>query len=108
MNKTRNLSSHVLGARLGRGSYFAVTTEYSSHDFFSRPNSAGERYMIQVRVITGEYCQGNRDLKSAPYKPGSKTDQYDSVVDNVSKPAQYCVFHDDSAYPEYIIKYKKS
>ena len=61
--------------------------------------------MIQVRVLTGDYCLGNKGLKSAPYKPQSATEQYDCVVDDLQNPQKYCVFHDDSAYPEYIIRY---
>lgn len=44
--------------------------------------------MIQVRVITGEYCLGSRELKSAPYKSGSATEQFDSVVDKIADPQQ--------------------
>ena len=94
------------GSYLGRGSYFAKSAHYSSGDRFSQPNQNGERYMIQVRVLTGDYCLGNKSLKSAPYKPQSATEQYDCVVDDLQNPQKYCVFHDDSAYPEYIIRYK--
>jgi len=62
--------------------------------------------MMMVRVVTGKYCRGNSSLKTAPYKPGSETEQYDSVVDDVSNPTMYAVYHDASAYPEYIVKYK--
>lgn len=62
--------------------------------------------MIQCRVITGEYCVGNPELRTAPFKPGSTLERYDTVVDKVDNPRVYCVFHDNSAYPEYIIKYR--
>lgn len=62
--------------------------------------------MILARVITGEFCLGTDDLLSAPYKPHSRYEVFDSVVDDVSQPTMYAVFHDASAYPEYVIKYK--
>ena len=62
--------------------------------------------MIQARVVTGDWCQGDSSLKAAPYKPGSRTEQYDSVVDNIKNPTMFIVFNDTSAYPEYIIKFK--
>lgn len=96
----------IVGARLGKGSYFAADAFYSSHDFFSKPDENGDRYMIQCRVITGEYCVGKQSMKSAPYKPGSTLEQFDTVVDDINKPRIYCAFHDNSAYPEYIIKYR--
>ena len=96
----------ALGWLLGSGCYFAVKSNYSSQDHYSPSNSKGVRYIILARVVTGEFCVGKSSLKSAPYKDGSATEQYESVVDDESKPSMYCVFNDSSAYPEYIIKYK--
>jgi len=77
----------------------STTSKYS--DGWNSPrNAAGEKHMIMVRVVTGDYCKGDNSLKTAPYKPGSKTEQYDSVVDDVSNPTKYVVYHDASAYPE--------
>lgn len=61
--------------------------------------------MIRASVVTGQYCAGNRDMKSAPYLPSSNFRQFDSVVDKVEKPTIFVVFNDASAYPEYIIEY---
>lgn len=62
--------------------------------------------MFLADVITGDFCQGNSSLVVAPIKPGgSKTDIYDSVVDNMSNPTMYVVFKDASVYPSYILKY---
>lgn len=62
--------------------------------------------MILSRVVTGEHCVGASGIKCAPYKEGLQFEQYDSVVDDANKPSMYVVFHDASAYPEYVIKYK--
>ena len=91
---------------LGAGSYFATTSQYSSKDKYSPPNESGVKYIILARVITGEYCLGNGSYKFAPYKPDSQYEQYDSVVNDPTNPSMYAVFHDASAYPEYVIKYK--
>lgn len=62
--------------------------------------------MIYTRVITGEYTLGNKSLLTAPNKPGSDTEQFDSVVNNVDNPTIFVVFHDQAALPEYVIKFK--
>jgi len=58
-----------------------------------------------ARVITGDYCQGHRGLRQAPYKPGPEHSHYDSVVDDVNNPTMYGVFNDASVWPEYIVEY---
>ena len=88
----------------GAGSYFATKSSYSSR--YAPANNQGWRYMIQTRVITGEWCQGTQQLHAAPYKTAAQTEQYDSVVDDVNNPTIYVVFNDASAYPEYIIKFQ--
>ena len=65
----------------------------------------GEKFIIQARVITGEYVKGDKSMETAPWKTTS-TAQYDSVVDNVQRPSIFVVYHDFAAYPEYIIKLK--
>lgn len=94
---------------LGAACYFATTSSYSSQDMFSPANQRGERFMFLVRVITGDYCKGDPKLKTAPYKPPTADAydrRYDSVVNEMSNPTMFAVFHDASAYPDYIIKYQ--
>ena len=57
-------------------------------------------------MITGEWCQGNQQMRAAPYKTTAQTEQFDSVVDNPNSPSIFVVFHDAAAYPEYIIKFQ--
>ena len=87
----------------GAGCYFAVKASYSAQNDFCRPNNKGEKVMILARVITGDYCLGSPDYRAAPYKNDSE--QYDSVVDNMSKPTKYVVFADSAPLAEYIIKF---
>ena len=93
---------------LGAATYFSATSQYSAGSTFSPPNNNGEKFMIMAKVITGDYCKGDVSLKCAPYKKDQKFEQYDSVVDDESKPTMYAVFHDAAAYPEYIIKFKQA
>lgn len=87
----------------GVGSYFARDSSYSYR--YAQPNPSGDRYMMQTKVITGEWAQGSQGIKAAPYK-SNQIHQYDSVVDNMQGPSIYVVFHDVAAYPEYIIKFR--
>ena len=96
---------YFVATMFGLGSYFAKKSATSASDTYSKPNSDGQKYMIQARVVTGEWCKGEKDMKTPPYKDQS-SDQYDSVVDDVSNPSIFVVFRDASAYPEYIIKFK--
>lgn len=64
--------------------------------------------MILARVVTGEYCLGDRRYTSPPtIKDENQNEiQYDSVVDRLIDPRIFCVFEDAKAYPDYVIKYK--
>jgi len=94
-----------VAAAFGNGTYFAKNSSYSAQPQYSRPDVRGHRYIIQTRVITGDWTPGQNGMKAAPYKNNSPTEQYDSVVDNVQSPTIFVVFHDTAAYPEYIIKF---
>ncbi|XP_069838792.1 protein mono-ADP-ribosyltransferase PARP15-like isoform X2 [Dendropsophus ebraccatus] len=92
----------------GNGTYFAVKSSYSCSDTYSRPDSNGKKYIYQAAVITGRYCEGKSQYKEAPHIDGDPSKgRYDSVVDKVDAPKMFVVFHDDVAYPEYLITLKK-
>lgn len=90
----------------GLGCYFAKNSVTSASDTYSTPDANGHKYVIQARVITGESCQGVKDMKILPYKNGKDGDQYDSAVDNIANPDIFVVFRDASAYPEYVVKFQ--
>lgn len=94
---------NVLGARqsLGCGNYFYTTSAYCAR--LATPNHNGHKYMFRARVLTGEWGQGKKDIKAAPYK--GLSEQYDSVVDNVIAPTIFVVFRTSAAYPEYLVKF---
>merc|ERR1739838_594595 len=52
----------------GRGVYFAQSPLYSHR--YARPSAiTNARFMFLAEVITGEFCQGTKDMASVPLKP---------------------------------------
>ncbi|CAI5656800.1 unnamed protein product [Oreochromis niloticus] len=93
-------------ALYGNGTYFAVNASYSANDTYSKPNQNGEKFMYVCRVLTGDFTLGQQDMIVPPAKGPASTDLYDSVVDNLTNPTMFVVFHDAQAYPEYLITFK--
>lgn len=91
----------------GHGTYFAVNASYSAHPTYSKPATDGSQLMFVARVLTGVYTQGQRKMKVPPPRSDQRPhDLYDSVVDNIFNPSTYVVFHDNQAYPDYLITFK--
>ncbi|XP_051800185.1 uncharacterized protein LOC110967555 [Acanthochromis polyacanthus] len=92
----------------GHGTYFALNASYSANPRYSKPADDGSQLMFVARVLTGLYTQGNSNMKVPPQVEGSLEDhdRYDSVVDSIDSPSMYVVFHDNQAYPEYLITFK--
>jgi len=87
----------------GKGVYFARDFSYSADDTYSPPDKDGLKYVIQSRVLTGEFTEGDQDMIEAPTKaPGVL---YDCVVNNVDDPRIFVTFVDYRMYPEYIISF---
>lgn len=62
--------------------------------------------MYVCRVLTGEFALGQQGLVEPPQKDTSSHERFDSVVDNMTNPKMFVVFHDSYAYPEYLITFK--
>lgn len=88
----------------GKGVYFAVNAEYSAKRF-SPPDAAGLKRLYVVSVLTGRYTVGNANMISPPPRGADPTDCYDSLVDNQQRPSMFVIFHDDQAYPQYLITF---
>lgn len=88
----------------GKGVYFAVNADYSAKTRFSTPD-AGLKRMYVARVLTGRHTLGNSSMKSPPPRADDPSDKYDSLVDKLQSPTMFVVFHDDQAYPEYLITF---
>ncbi|XP_066433389.1 protein mono-ADP-ribosyltransferase PARP14-like [Eleutherodactylus coqui] len=104
----RSYSGLNVGALLGNGTYFAVDSNYSAHDQYSKPDANGRKYMYLARVLTGEFCVGQQGMVAPPAKnPSNSTDLYDSVTNDLAKPSVFVIFNDIQAYPEYLITFSK-
>ncbi|CAF1397206.1 unnamed protein product [Adineta steineri] len=78
----------------GCGVYFHEHASYSSS--YSRLDSSGERTMFLARVLIGKTCIGSSSMKVPPVGFDTTTDGQHIFV----------VYHDASAYGEYLITYK--
>ncbi|XP_062288426.1 protein mono-ADP-ribosyltransferase PARP14-like isoform X2 [Scomber scombrus] len=93
-------------ACFGNGTYFAVNASYSAQSTYSPPNAQGEKCMYLCRVLTGDYTLGQQGMIVPPTKGAVSVQKYDSLVNNMSTPAMFVIFHDSQAYPEYLITFK--
>lgn len=88
----------------GKGVYFAVNAEYSASRYCPA-DASGLRRLYVARVLTGRYTLGEPSMKKTPARGGDPTDCFDSLVDNQQQPTMFVIFHDDQAYPEYLITF---
>lgn len=91
----------------GEGTYFAVKASYSTHPTYSKPAADGSQLMFVVRVLTGVYTVGQSGIRVPPPLNDQQPHiRYDSVVDRIDRPNMFVVFHDNQAYPDYLITFK--
>jgi len=88
----------------GKGVYFAVDSEYSSRDSYSKPNSSGEKLIFLCWVLVGEYCKGKEDAPAPDEIQCHK--RYDTTVDNMHTPKIFATYNDAQAYPQYLVNFK--
>lgn len=79
---------------------------YSAQDLYSKPNQNGEKHMYLCRVLTGDYTLGHKGMVAPPPKTSNSVELFDSAVNNQANPQIFVIFHDNQAYPEYLIKFK--
>ncbi|XP_068444612.1 protein mono-ADP-ribosyltransferase PARP14-like [Clinocottus analis] len=95
------------GTRFGEGTYFARDAQYSAQPTYSKPAADGSQLMFVALVLIGVYAQGQANMRVPPTRSYQQShDRYDSVVDNISDPTMFVVFHDNQAYPDYLITFK--
>ncbi|XP_072314975.1 protein mono-ADP-ribosyltransferase PARP15-like [Eucyclogobius newberryi] len=91
----------------GQGSYFALNSSYSAHTLYSKPAADGTQLMFLARVLTGRHALGTRDMRvPPPLDPLNPDERFDSTVDNVTQPSMFVVFHDNQAYPDYLVSFR--
>ena len=65
--------------------------------------------MLYCDVLMGVYTKGTEQMLEPPVIDSSvsKTDKYDSTVDDLDNPSIYVsCYHDNMAYPTYLITFK--
>lgn len=102
----RAFAGRNVGAKLGKGVYFATDSEYSCNATFSTPRNDSVQQMFLSRVAVGDWCKGREGQLTPSPKPDNRLELFDSTVDRVAKPSLFCVFNDAQAYPEYLISFK--
>jgi len=93
------MENFLKGNPYGQGVYFAINTFLA--DIFAKPNENGRKFMFRARVIAGESCIGDYQMKVPPLKKNG--DRFDSTTDKDKE--IYVSFHDSQCYPEYLITY---
>ncbi|XP_075405249.1 protein mono-ADP-ribosyltransferase PARP10 [Tenrec ecaudatus] len=92
------------GTLYGQGVYFAKRASLSVQDRYSPPNADGHKAVFVARVLTGDYGQGCQGLLAPPPRDsGHRLLRYNSVVDNLSEPSIFVIFHDTQALPTHLI-----
>ncbi|XP_032438307.1 protein mono-ADP-ribosyltransferase PARP14-like [Xiphophorus hellerii] len=91
-------------AVFGKGVYFAVNAKYSATKY-SLADESGLKRLYMARVITGRYTVGSSTMKAPPPRGTDPTDCFDSLVNCQVEPVIFVIFHDDQAYPEYLITF---
>ena len=89
----------------GKGVYFASFFSYSAQHVYSPLDKNNHKYVFQCRVLTGRFHKGNPTLLEPPVMDKKSLSLFNSVVDNVKHPTIFVVFHDNEAYPEYLITF---
>ncbi|XP_002735522.2 protein mono-ADP-ribosyltransferase PARP14-like [Saccoglossus kowalevskii] len=101
----RSFSGRAHGTALGNGTYFAKSPSTSMG--YAKAGPSGKRYMYRAKVLAGEYTRGSSSIVLPPAKnPNNPFDVYDTTVDNPSNPSVFVIFHDNQAYPEYLIAFR--
>lgn len=93
-------SISFIGVAFGQGVYFALNSAYS-HSYTSRSYGVVSRKMFRCRIVVGSITVGNSSMKVAPMN--SNDEQYDSTGDSTG--TVFVCYHDNQAYPEYLITY---
>lgn len=85
------------GKFFGEGIYFSKNFSYSCHPKYSVPDADGFQYIIMSKVLVGLSGLGSPGIKTPPKGCDSACDDANNI---------FVTFHDDQAYPEYLVKYR--
>ena len=97
---------YVSATEYDDGVSFVIHAYHSVQDTFSAPDGTGSKRVYQAMVLTGDYTKGQSGLRGLPDNPAKPGTKFDSVVDDVNRPTMFIIFHDDQAYPNYLITFR--
>ncbi|XP_043944642.1 E3 ubiquitin-protein ligase MIB2-like [Protopterus annectens] len=100
--------SGLHGTVYGKGSYFARDAEYSDRYAAKEKQQLAKRYIFFARVLVGNYTKGGPSYVRPPSKDGSKTNLYDSCVNDMNNATIFVIFESCQVYPEYLIEYQEN
>ena len=91
----------------GAGVYFAQDAAYSAQPIYSKPNPAGQQFMILAKVLVGHSTLGNAGFREPPARKLADGSEklYDSLVDPAGKIIVSC-HRDYQAYAEHVITFR--
>lgn len=90
------------GMRLGHGTYFSASADYSVR-FCSRKSSS--RVMFLAKVLVGKWTKGSPEMKEPPHLDSEGMARFDSVVNDVEFPSIFCIFKDFQAMPLFLVEF---
>jgi len=96
----------------GDGIYFAVNSNYSFYDNYSKieknSNGRDEKVLLLVRVLVGETCQGRLGMKT-PSTKADKVTFYNSMTNDVSNPEMYILSagSDNQSYIQFVLRFER-
>lgn len=93
------------GMRLGQGTYFSSSADYSVR-FCNKKGPS--RVMFLARVLAGVWTKGSPELKEPPHRDPEGMARYDSVVNDVDLPSIFCIFRDFQALPLYLVEFSNA
>uniref|UniRef100_A0A915KP70 Poly [ADP-ribose] polymerase n=1 Tax=Romanomermis culicivorax TaxID=13658 RepID=A0A915KP70_ROMCU len=86
----------VNGVLYGQGSYFHKDFAYSYQYGYGKT-------IFYCNILTGNYCVGNPNIKTAPEFDSKRRIRFDSTVNDATNPDIFVVYSDNHAYPSYLI-----
>lgn len=93
------------GTKLGHGTYFSASASHCTR-YCDRKTS--RRTVIFAKVLVGAWTKGSPDLLEPPHRVGDRLARYDSTVDDVSAPLNFCIFRDFQALPTHVLQFSAS
>lgn len=101
-------------SQYGKGTYFSEEASYSFHSQYSKIDTkndpdARRKVLILNRLLVGRTAVGNSSIQSGAQWPIHKpsNEPYDTLVNNLARPAINVAGTDFQAFPEFAIRFRQ-